>query len=269
MFRSVLQYTLPVLILLGGLDAQTEVIIISDNVGAEIDEHENRFYRVFPEEKGLVDAQIVRINENKYRILVVKNVDGKITKVRRYIDQNEFDTLKKYVDLQPRFTEKEKIAMYEGMDFLRAEKIVNEIPRPQFVVLQHSGKKKLKGTLFNVEDNVLYIQTPTTIEMVSLNNLDKLSYRTALGEYEYLRPYIYGGSGATGLALARLYNTQRPTLYNDFGIPRNDLIRYTQLLGIVIGLIFSSEVFDAVSTLLTPAETIILSEAEYESQKFK
>ena len=269
MFRSVLQYTLPVLILLGGLDAQTEVIIISDNVGAEIDEHENRFYRVFPEEKGLVDAQIVRINENKYRILVVKNVDGKITKVRRYIDQNEFDTLKKYVDLQPRFTEKEKIAMYEGMDFLRAEKIVNEIPRPQFVVLKYSGKKKLKGTLFNVEDNVLYIQTPTTIEMVSLNNLDKLSYRTVLGEYEYLRPYIYGASGATGLALARLYNTQRPTLYNDFGIPRNDLIRYTQLLGIVIGLIFSSEVFDAVSTLLTPAETIILSEAEYESKNIK
>ena len=269
MFRPVLKYTLPALILLGGLDAQTEVIIISDNVGAEIDEHENRFYRVFPEEKGLVDAQIVRINENKYRILVVKNVDGKITKVRRYIDQNEFDTLKKYVDLQPRFTEKEKIAMYEGMDFLRAEKIVNEIPRPQFVVLKYSGKKKLKGTLFNVEDNVLYIQTPTTIEMVSLNNLDKLSYRTVLGEYEYLRPYIYGASGATGLALARLYNTQRPTLYNDFGIPRNDLIRYTQLLGIVIGLIFSSEVFDAVSTLLTPAETIILSEAEYESQKFK
>jgi hypothetical protein len=159
--------------------------------------------------------------------------------------------------------------MYEGMDFLRAEKIVNEIPRPQFVVLKHSGKKKLKGTLFNVEDNVLYIQTPTTIEMVSLNNLDKLSYRTALGEYEYLRPYIYGASGSTGLALARLYNTQRPTLYNDFGIPRNDLIRYTQLLGIVIGLIFSSEVFDAVSTLLTPAETIILSEAEYESKNIK
>jgi len=269
MFRPVLKYTLPALILLGGLDAQTEVIIISDNVGAEIDEHENRFYRVFPEEKGLVDAQIVRINENKYRILVVKNIDGKITKVRRYIDQNEFDTLKKYVDLQPRFTEKEKIAMYEGMDFLRAEKIVNEIPRPQFVVLQHSGKKKLKGTLFNVEDNVLYIQTPTTIEMVSLNNLDKLSYRTSIGKYEYLRPYIYGASGVTGLALARIYNAQRPTLYNDFGIPRNDLIRYTQLLGIVIGLIFSSEVFDAVSTLLTPAETIILSEAEYESKNIK
>ena len=269
MFSPILKYPLPALILLGSLFAQTEVIIISDNVGTEIDEHENRFYRVFPEEKGLIDAQIVRINENKYRILVVKNINGKITKVRRYIDQGEFDALKNYIDLQPRFTEEKKIAMYEGMDFLRAEKIVNEIPKPQFVVLKYSGHKKLKGTLFKVDENVLHIQTPTTIEMVSLNNLDRLSYRTALGEFEYLRPYIYGVTGVTGLALARIYNAQRPTLYNDFGIPRNDLVRYTQLLGIVIGLIFSSEVFDAVSTLLTPAETIILSEAEYESQNFK
>ena len=108
MFRPVLKHILITLILVGGLCAQTEVIIISDNVGAEIDEHENRFYGIFPGEKGLVDAQIVRINENKYRILVVKNVDGKITKVRRYIDQGELDTLKHYVDLQPRFTEEKK-----------------------------------------------------------------------------------------------------------------------------------------------------------------
>ena len=118
MFRPVLKYVLPALILFGGLNAQTDVIIISDNVGAEIDEHENRFYRIFPEEKGLVDAQIVRIDENNYRILVVKNVDGKITKVRRYINQDEFDTLKQYVDIQPRFTEEEKIAIAGGSIFI-------------------------------------------------------------------------------------------------------------------------------------------------------
>ena len=28
----------------------------------------------------------------------------------------------------PSFTNKRKIEMYEGMDFLRAEKIINEIP---------------------------------------------------------------------------------------------------------------------------------------------
>ena len=37
--------------------------------------------------------------------------------------------------------------MYKGMDYLRAEKIINEIPKPQFVVVKHSDNKKLKGTL--------------------------------------------------------------------------------------------------------------------------
>ena len=50
--------------------------------------------------------------------------------------------------------------MYEGMDFLRVEKIINEIPKPQFIKIKHSKNKKLKGTLLKVEDNILYIQGP-------------------------------------------------------------------------------------------------------------
>jgi len=65
-----------------------------------------------------------------------------------------------------------------------------------------------------------------------------------------------------------VYNSQRPTTYNDYGIPRNDLNVYRQIFGTVIGLIFSGEVFDALSTLLTPTETIILSEAEYEKENY-
>ena len=251
------------------LIAQTEVLIISENVGTEIDEHENRFYRIFPEEKGLIDAQIVRINANKYRILIVKEIRGKVTKVRRYIDQNKFNELKTYIDEQPIFTEKERISMYEGLDFLRVEKILKEIPKPQYIVLKHSGKKELKGTLFEVNNNMLFIQTPTAIEKVSLSELDMLSYRKIIGGYEYLRPYTYVFSGLMGLASARKYNSQRPTLINDYGMRRKDLNGYTQLFGIVIGLIFSSELFDAISTLLTPEETIILSETEYEKQNYK
>ena len=44
---------------------------------------------------------------------------------------------------------------------------------------------------------------------------------------------------------------------------------YRYLSGIILGLIFSSEVFDAVSTLLTSSETIILSEAEYDEVNYK
>lgn len=247
---------------------QIEIVILSSNVGTEIDEHENRFYRIFPKEKQIINAQFIRIGEEKYRIDVVKKVNGKINKVNRYINQNEFDRLKVHVDNQPVLTKELFTAMYEGMDFLRAKKIVNEIPKPQFVILRHSKNKKLSGTLLNVYDNTLYIQTATTIEKIELDKIDRFSYRSSMGNFDYLRPYTFFVTGLTGFAMASLYNAQRPVTYNDYGIPRKDLSAYRQIFGTIIGLIFSSEVFDAISTLLTPTDTIILSEAEYEKENY-
>ena len=247
---------------------QIEIVILSSNVGTEIDEHENRFYRIFPKEKQIINAQFIRIGKEKYRIDVVKKINGKINKVNRYINQNEFDRLKVHVDNQPVLTKELVTAMYEGMDFLRAEKIVNEIPKPQFVILRHSKNKKLSGTLLNVDDNTLYIQTATTIEKIELDKIDRFSYRSSLGNFDYLRPYTFFVTGLTGFAMASLYNAQRPVTYNDYGIPRKDLSAYRQIFGTIIGLIFSSEVFDAISTLLTPTDTIILSEAEYEKENY-
>ena len=260
--------TLFLLIFLSNLYGQTEITILSQNVGTEIDQHENRFYRIFPEEKGLVNAQIIRIDDQKFRIDIVKKVRNKITKVNRYIDQNDFDQLKKEVDEQPILTKDLITAMYDGMDFLRAEKIINEIPKPQYVILRYSNNKKLSGTLFKVEENVLYIQTANSIEKVSLDVLDKMSYRESVGDFDSLRPYAFLVTGASGFMMASLYNSQRPVIYNDNGIPRNDIGAYRQIFGTIIGLIFSGEVFDAISTLLTPTETIILSEAEYEKENF-
>ena len=247
---------------------QIEIVILSSNVGTEIDEHENRFYRIFPKEKQIINAQFIKIGEEKYRIDVVKKINGKINKVNRYINQNEFDRLKVHVDNQPVLTKELVTAMYEGMDFLRAEKIVNEIPKPQFVILRHSKNKKLSGTLLNVDNNTLYIQTATTIEKIELDKIDRFSYRSSLGNFDYLRPYTFFVTGLTGFAMASLYNAQRPVTYNDYGIPRKDLSAYRQIFGTIIGLIFSSEVFDAISTLLTPTDTIILSEAEYEKENY-
>ena len=247
---------------------QIEIVILSSNVGTEIDEHENRFYRISPKEKQLINAQFIKIGEEKYRIDVVKKINGKINKVNRYINQNEFDRLKVHVANQPVLTKELVTAMYEGMDFLRAEKIVNEIPKPQFVILRHSKNKKLSGTLLNADDNTLYIQTATTIEKIELDKIDRFSYRSSLGNFDYLRPYTFFVTGLTGFAMASLYNAQRPFTYNDYGIPRKDLSAYRQIFGTIIGLIFSSEVFDAISTLLTPTDTIILSEAEYEKENY-
>ena len=250
------------------LYTQTSVAVVSEKVGTEIDIHENRFYRIFPAEKGFMSAQIIDVGEGNFRIAIVKQIDGKETKVRRYIDQIEFKKIQQKVDQLPAFTEKRKVEMYEGMDFLRAEKIINDIPKPQFIVVHHSENKKLRGTLLKVEDNILHIQGPSLVEKISLSSLDKISFRQSFGKYDKYKNYFFVGTGILGLIGAYSYNSQRAVIYNDYNIPRNDIVFYRYLNGIILGLIFSSEVFDAISTLLTSSETIILSEAEYDKENY-
>ena len=59
-------------LLLGSLFAQNEVIVLSQKVGTEINVEENLFYRIFPGEKGFVNAQIVQVSNNKFEIRIVK-----------------------------------------------------------------------------------------------------------------------------------------------------------------------------------------------------
>ena len=124
------------------------------------------------------------MGQGNFRINIVKDIDGKEVKVRRYRNIEDLKAMQNKIDDLPPFTNKRKIEMYEGMDFLRAEKIINEIPKPQFVVIKHSKNKKLKGTLLKAEDNILYIQGPTLVEKVSLSSIDRISYRTSFGKYD-------------------------------------------------------------------------------------
>ena len=253
---------------LGNIYSQTSVSILSKKVGSEIDIHENRFYRIFPKEKSFISAQIINLGDGKFRITIVKQIEGKETKVRRYIDQIEFEKMQQKIDQLPVFTKERKIEMYEGMDFLRAEKIINDIPKPQFVVIKHGENKRLRGTLLKVENNILHIQGPSLVEKISLNSLDKISYRQSFGKFDKYKNHFFVATGFLGLIGAYGYNSQRAVIYNDYDIPRNDIVFYRYLNGTILGLIFSSEVFDAISTLLTSSETIILSEAEYDEENY-
>ena len=73
------------------LFGQIEIVILSSNVGTEIDEHENRFYRIFPKEKQLINAQFIKIGEEKYRIDVVKKINGKINNCLLYTSPSPRD----------------------------------------------------------------------------------------------------------------------------------------------------------------------------------
>lgn len=250
-------------------NAQTDVVTLSQNVGTIIDVHENRYYRIFPQEKGFKNAQLTKISKDNYRINFEKVINRKPLVRSQIIDIEEFNRLKSKIEAKGQFSKNDRIAMYKGMDFLRAEKIINEIDTPQYIVIKYSKQKVLKGTLISVSENNLYVQTPTSVELVNLSNIDEIKYRIKTDKYNFLKPYIYTFTGVSGLLFANLYNNQRPAVLNDYGILRKDLVRYRQLFGIVLGLIFSGEVFDAVATLLTAKESVILSEAEFDRKNKK
>ena len=244
-----------------------EIIILSDKVGSLIDIHENRFYKIFPNEKGFVSAQIYSSEDDKFKILIEKKIgSGSSKNIVKYISESKLNELKTIINLQPLLTDKDKTAMYKGMDFLRAEKILLEIPKPQYVVINYSDDKKVKGTFLKMENNVLFIQTPSAVQELKLESLDRLRYRTSIIKKSKTFNYVAYATTITGVLISNVFNSMRPATFTDYGLERGDIKVYRQILGGIIGLIFSGEVFDALSTLSTPMDTIILSEAEYDKE---
>jgi hypothetical protein len=168
----------------------------------------------------------------------------------------QFTRFQNKVNKQPEFTAEARKIMYAGMDFLRASEILNDIKKPQFVKIHYNENMRLKGTLVDFENNLVVVQTPRYLEKIDLNDIDRISYRLYDNEFLGLKSYIYVLSGAIGLNVATIYNSQRS--------PRLDESWYYRFYGIVAGLIFSSEFYEAVSTILTPSETFVLSQDEYE-----
>ena len=183
---------------------------------------------MFPNEKGFVSAQLNIIEDGKFRITIMKNINGVERKVLRYIDQTEFEKIKQQIDQLPEFTKIRKIEMYEGMDYLRAERIINEIPKPQFIVIKHSDNKKLRGTLTKVENNVLFIQGPSQVEEISLSSLDRISYRMEFGEYDKYKNYFYVGTGILGL-IGVIFTIRKDQLFTMILIYQDRTLFFTDI----------------------------------------
>ena len=239
--------------------SQNEVVILSSRVGTIIDIHENRFYKIFPKVRNYFSSQIYLTSDLKYKVRFVVNRKGKRKTYEKKMSLKQFTGFQNKVNAQPEFTKEAREIMYAGMDFLRAAEIINSLPKPQYVKVIHSDNERLKGTLIAFENNIISIQTPRAVEKINLDYVELISYRLSDNEFLGLKPYIYAFSGAIGLKMATLYNSQRS--------PRLDESWYYRFYGIVAGLIFSSELYEALATLLTPTETFILSQDKYEKNK--
>ena len=238
-----------------------EVYVLSPRVGTEVDIHENRFYRIFPFEKGFVNAQFIEYKPNEYRIKIVKEIKGMKVVRTATISAKRFRQLQDHVNSQKEITPDALEEMYKGMHFLKADKIISEISKPQYVKVKYTDKHYLGGTLLEYTNEVLLIQTPLRIEKIKLSQVKQISYRMGIEDFINYKPIFYVGSAIAGLLISEAYNRQR--------FPDKDVRWYNRFYGISLGLIFSGEIFDAFSTLLSPKSTFILDEEEYEKQRKK
>ena len=253
---AIFKLLLAALLAIGGAIAQEEVVILSPRVGTLIDIHENRFYRIFPKVRNFISAQVYSTSFTGYKVRIVVNRKGKEKTYEKKMSLKQFTRFQNKINAQPEFTDEARAIMYAGMDFLRASDILNDLQKPQFVKIVDNKNMRLNGTLVSFENNLIYVQTPREIEQINLNNVKRISYRLYSNEFLRLKSYIYVASGAMGLNVASIYNSQRS--------PRLDESWYYRFYGIVMGLLFSSELYEALATLLTPSETFILSQEEYE-----
>ena len=244
------------LLILSMLSAQEEVVILSSKVGTIIDIHENRFYRIFPKVRNFVSAQVYSTSYTGYKVRIVVNRNGKEKTYEKKMSLNQFTKFQNKINIQPKFTKEARAIMYAGMDYLRAADILNDIKKPQYVKIIHNKNMRLNGTLLSFENSLISVQTPRETEKVNLKDVDRISYRLYSNEFLQLKSYIYVLSGAMGLHIASIYNNQRN--------PRLDESWYYRFYGIVLGLLFSTELYEALATILTPSETFILSQEEYE-----
>tara|TARA_B100000579_G_scaffold385773_1_gene357083 strand:- start:301 stop:1074 length:774 start_codon:yes stop_codon:yes gene_type:complete len=239
--------------------SRDEVVILSPRVGTIIDIHENRFYRIFPKVKKFYSAQIYSTSDLNYKVRIIVTRKGKQKTYEKKMSLEQFTRFQNKVNAQPEFTKQAREIMYAGMDFLRASQIISDLQKPQYVKIIHNGNKRLRGTLVSFENNIVNVQTGRSLEKIDLDNVELISYRLSDNEFLGIKPYIYALSGAVGLHVAALYNSQRN--------PRLDESWYYRFYGITLGLIFSGELYDALTTMLTPTETFILSREKYEQNK--
>ena len=129
------------------------------------------------------------------------------------------------------------------------------------IYIENSTNYLTKNLLKLLENNKVLIPSLVIPKPVGYlaKTLELISYRFSTNEFLGLKPYIYTLSGLMGLGVSSLYNNQRNT--------RLDESWYYRFYGITAGLIFSSELYEALSTILTPTETFILSQEKYEKNK--
>ena len=242
------------------IHAQTpDIIPLSKKVGLTVDAEENIFYRIFNDIDGFYSAQFYDVGKNKIIVQIVFVDFSQKSVRRRSMTTEEFIDLKHHVDAQPYITDIDRQAISENLTYLTTVSIIESIPHDQYIVIEHRSGKKVRGSVLGVEDRLISIQTPISVETIPIWDMASLTYKKEIREIPKIKGFLYAVSALGGVILAEIWNEQTR--------PRIDLIWHFRFIGTVLGTLFGAETYQAVNIISSPSTFFALTPEEMDKLK--
>ena len=242
------------------INAQTpDIIPLSKKVGLTVDAEENVFYRIFNDIEGFFSAQFYEVGNEKIVVQIVFVDFSQKSVRRRSMSLQEFIDLKHHIDAQPFITENDRKAIRENLTYLTTISIIESIPHDQFIVIEHRTGKKVRGSVLGIEDRLISIQTPISVETIPIWDMASLTYRKEIRELPKIKGFLYAVSALGGVILAEVWNEQTR--------PRIDLIWHFRFIGTVLGTLFGAETYQAVNIISSPKTFFALTPEEMDKLK--
>ena len=242
------------------INAQTpDIIPLSKKVGLTVDAEENIFYRIFNDIDGFFSAQFYEVGNNKIVVQIVFVDFSQKSVRRRTMKMKEFIDLQHHVDTQPFITDIDRKAISKNLTYLTTIDIIESIPHDQFIVIEHRSGKKIRGSVLGIEDRLISIQTPISVETIPIWDMASLTYRKKIREIPKIKGFLYAVSALGGVILAEIWNEQTR--------PRIDLIWHFRFIGTVLGTLFGAETYQAVNIISSPTTFFALTPEEMDKLK--
>ena len=234
----------------------SEIVQLTKHIGFTLDAEENKYYEVFTDIPNFESAQFFQINAD-----TVQSRISYLEFTRKKISIKNF-TVKSFVDLQIRLSKKSPItdeirdSYRKNLTYLRTKDILANIPKGQFVEVNHINGKKVKGTLISFNKDRLFIQTPMSIKMIKMTSMERITYRNKIIDRPEWQKFIYSGAALLGLMMMELWNRQTDPIWA--------YRWHNRFFGATLGLLAGAELYDTSMIIMTKKTKFGLSSSELE-----
>ena len=238
------------------LAQNSEIVQLTKHIGFTLDAEENKYYEVFTDIPNFESAQFFQINAD-----TVQSRISYLEFTRKKISIKNF-TVKSFVDLQIRLSKKSPItdeirdSYRKNLTYLRTKDILANIPKGQFVEVNHINGKKIKGTLISFNKDRLFIQTPMSVKMIKMTSMERITYRNKIIDRPEWQKFIYSGAALLGLMMMELWNRQTDPIWA--------YRWHNRFFGATLGLLAGAEMYDTSMIIMTKKTKFGLSSSELE-----